>query len=137
MCAARNSSLSHTVSSNFHEDKCGYILHHANMSNLLLQLYKIQPPSSSALLHLVLISIELLSFLTLTYPTACSGILLLHCMQQGQMAVWVFSVFFSRHTDYSLYTNPCSVPINYCFPLWNPWKISEITYFHIQNLCTS
>ena len=126
-----------------HEDKFENICHQANRSNLLLQL----PFTSTYFEYNTLGGITLhpannirdlgvyisddLSW-TLHIATICD--------KARQMAVCVFSVFSTRRTDILmiLYKSLVRCHLEYCSPLWNPSKISDIQNLEsIQRTFTS
>ena len=114
-----------------HEDKFEYISHRENMSNTLLSLpfiaiYFQYHTSSGVTLtptsHLrdlgVIISDDL------SWTRQIGNI----CNKARQMGAWVFSVFSTRSTEVllTLYKSLVRCHLEYCSPLWNPHKVSDI-----------
>ena len=126
-----------------HEDKFEYICHQANRSNLLLQLpftstfFQYHTPTGICLQPAnnvrdlgVYISDDL------SWTSHIDTI----CKKARQMAAWVFSVFSTRRTDIQmiLYKSLVRCHLEYCSPLWNPSKISDIQNLEsIQRAFTS
>ena len=126
-----------------YEDKFEYICHQANRPNLLLQL----PFTSTYFEYHTLGCITLPPAHNIRDLGVCISDDLswtLHiakiCDKARQMAAWVFSFFFTRRTDILmiLYKSLVRCHLEYCSPLWNPFKISDIQNLEsIQRIFTS
>lgn len=126
-----------------HEDKFDYMCHRENVSNLLLHLpfismcFHYSTPSGvdispkSHIRDLGVITSDDLSW------SKHIGTI---CVKARQMAAWVFSVFYTRSPVIvlPLYKSLVRCHIEYCSPLWNPYKIEDIQQLEsIQRSFTS
>ena len=114
-----------------HEEKFEYICHKANKHNLLDELpfaamqYQYKTANGmilSPVSHLRDLGITVSC--DLSWSTHIRAI----CDKARQMAGWVFSVFHSRNRDTMilLYKSLVRCHLEFCSPLWNPTKISDI-----------
>ena len=114
-----------------HEDKFEYMCHRADKSNLLPHL----PFTSELFQYTTLGGICLHPIDTvrdlgvqISDDLSWSNHVSIICDKARKMAAWVFSVFATRRTDVllTLYKSLVRCHLEYCSPLWNPHKISEI-----------
>ena len=113
-----------------HEDKFEYICHSASKSNSLCQLpfvsecYQYNTSTSS------LAPVSQLRDLGVTVSPDLSWSLNIRsiCDKARQKAAWVLSVFHTRSPAImlTLYKSMVRSLVEYCSPLWNPSKISDI-----------
>ena len=114
-----------------HEDKYGYICHGLDRNNLLHELpftslqYQYITPSGSTLTPANSI-VDL--GVTVSNDLSWSPHINLISDKGRKMAAWVFSIFRSRHRDIMmvLYRSMVRSQVEYCSPLWNPFKIADI-----------
>ena len=113
-----------------HEDKFEYMCHSANRSNALQHL-----PFTSEIYQYstskgVLLPVDLVKDLGVTVSSDLSWTAQIKNManKARQKAAWVLSVFHTRNPTImlTLYKSMVRSVLEYCCPLWNPCKISEI-----------
>ena len=113
-----------------HEDKFDYMCHSANRSNALQHL-----PFTSEIYQYstskgVLLPVDLVKDLGVTVSSDLSWTAQIKNManKARQKAAWVLSVFHTRNPTImlTLYKSMVRSVLEYCCPLWNPCKISEI-----------
>ena len=117
-----------------HEDKFEYICQQANRSNVLLQI----PFTSTYFQYHTLGGITLhpannIRDLGVYISDDLSRTLHIAtmCCKARKMAALVFSVFSTRRTDMLMILNKSLLRchLEYCSPLWNPSKISDLHYW--------
>ena len=114
-----------------HEDKFEFICHRANKRNTLDELpFTADQYQYTTSLGTILRPVDQLSDLGITVSSDLSWSPHIRTMSNKarQVAAWVFSVFHSRRPDImiTLYKSLVRSHLEYCSPLWNPGKVSDI-----------
>ena len=113
-----------------HEDKFEYMCHSANRSNALQHLPFTSEIYQYSTSNGTLLPIDVLKDLGVTVCSDLSWTAQIKSManKARQKAAWVLSVFYTRNPNImlTLYKSMIRSLLEYCCPLWNPFKISNI-----------
>ena len=113
-----------------HEDKFEYMSHSANRRNLLDHLPFTSESYQYSTSNGMLTPVDSLRDLGITVSSDLSWTTHIKSMadKARQKAAWVFSVFHTRsaETMLTLYKSLVRSLLEYCCPVWNPRKISDI-----------
>ena len=125
-----------------HEDKFEYICHAATRNNTLLELPFVKDIYQYSTSKGPLLPVDQLRDLGVSISSNLSWSPHIRsiCQKARQKAAWVLSVFHSRRPDVilTLYKSLVRSLLEYCSPLWNPSKITDIQELEgVQQTITS